>query len=137
VLGVGAVIFDAEGRVLLIERGQPPLAGTWTLPGGVVEAGESVEHATAREILEETGLIIDVGPLVDVVDHIEHDEQGRVLYHFVILDYLCAMRGGVLQATSDAAAVRMFEPDTLAEVRTTPRTRAVVERARAMALERS
>jgi ADP-ribose pyrophosphatase YjhB (NUDIX family) len=137
VLGIGAVLFDEAGRILLVQRGQPPLEGTWTLPGGVVELGESSEAATVREVREETGLDIEVGPVVEIVDHIERDEVGRVLYHFVIVDYLCAMRGGVLRATSDAAAVMMAERDLLDELATTARTRSVVQRAWVMALEAS
>ena len=135
VLGVGAVVFDERGRVLLVQRGQPPLEGAWTLPGGVVEVGETCQAATSREIKEETGLVVEVGPVVDIVDHVERDDEGRVLYHFVIVDYLCVARGGVLEATSDAAAVMMAERDALDRLPTTARTREVIERASAMAFE--
>jgi ADP-ribose pyrophosphatase YjhB (NUDIX family) len=133
VLGVGAVIFDNQGAVLLVQRGQPPLEGTWTLPGGVVELGETCEDATLREIREETGLDIAVGQVVDVVDHVERDADGRVTYHFVVVDFLGTVRGGTLEATSDAAAVMMVSLDALETVPTTARTRAVVRRAYAMA----
>ena len=128
-------MFDASGRVLLVKRGQPPLEGIWTLPGGVVEIGETLATATAREIREETGLDVEVGPLVELVEHVERDDEHRVVYHYVIADYLCVPRGGILQAKSDAAAVVMAEPAHLDVWMTTPRTRAVVLRAQTMALE--
>jgi mutator protein MutT len=105
VLGVGAVIFD-EDRVLLIRRAHAPLLGEWSLPGGAVEVGETLEAATAREILEETGLVVEVRRLVEVVDRIHRRDDGRVEYHFVIADYLCVPVGNCLVAGSDAADAR-------------------------------
>ena len=88
IVGVGAVIVD-EGKVLLIRRRYEPLKGEWSLPGGMVEIGETLESALMREMLEETGLRVDVGPVVEVFDRIMRDEQQRVRYHFVLVDYLC------------------------------------------------
>jgi 8-oxo-dGTP diphosphatase len=107
IIGVGAVVVEA-GRVLLVRRGREPLKGHWTLPGGVLEVGESLAEGVAREVLEETGLHVDAVELVELVDRI-HREGGRVRYHYVIADYLCRVTGGVLHASSDADAVRWVE----------------------------
>lgn len=104
-MGVGAVIIDRT-RVLLVKRGQPPLAGEWSLPGGAVEVGETLSAALQREVLEETGLLVDVGPVVEVLDRIHLDPSGRVEYHYVLIDYLCTVVGGHLEAGTDAADVR-------------------------------
>jgi len=106
-VGVGAVVVHA-GRVLLVRRGREPLKGHWTLPGGLLEVGESITAGVAREVLEETGLEVEPLELVELVDRI-HREGERVRYHFVIADYLCRVRGGTLAAASDADAVRWVE----------------------------
>ncbi|HEY1647099.1 MAG TPA: NUDIX hydrolase [Terracidiphilus sp.] len=107
IVGVGAVIVE-NGRVLLVRRGREPLKGHWTLPGGVLEVGESLTAGVAREVLEETGLEVEAVELVELVDRIHRDGE-RVRYHYVIADYLCRVRGGALQAASDADAVRWVE----------------------------
>jgi 8-oxo-dGTP diphosphatase len=101
VVGVGAVVLDGA-QVLLIKRGHAPLKGQWSLPGGGVEIGETLEQAIAREVLEETGLTIEVGPMVEVIDRISRDADGRVEHHFVLVDFVCRPRGGVLRGASDA-----------------------------------
>jgi 8-oxo-dGTP diphosphatase len=105
VLAVGAVILDGD-RVLLVRRANEPMKGEWSLPGGAVDVGETLESAVAREVLEETGLAVSVGPVVEVLDSIRRDADGRVEYHFVIVDYLCSMRGGTATAGSDAGDLR-------------------------------
>ena len=101
IVGVGAVVLDGE-RVLLVRRGHEPLKGEWSLPGGAVEVGETLEAAVAREVLEETGLEVDVGPMIDVLDRIRADPDGRARYHFVLIDYLCRPTGGTLCCATDA-----------------------------------
>jgi ADP-ribose pyrophosphatase YjhB (NUDIX family) len=106
-VGVGAVIVQ-EGRVLLVQRGREPMMGRWTIPGGLIEIGESLLEAVVRETREETGLDVEPVQLIELLDRI-HREEGRVRYHYVIADYLCRVVGGTLAAADDAAAVRWVE----------------------------
>ncbi len=106
-VGVGAVIVE-DGRVLLVRRGSEPLKGHWTLPGGVLEVGETLAAGVAREVREETGLEVEPIELIEILDRI-HREGERVRYHYVIADYLCRVMGGELRAASDADAVRWVE----------------------------
>jgi len=127
-VGVGAVIVQ-DGRVLLVKRKYEPLAGQWSLPGGAVEVGETLEACLVREMLEETGLEIRVGPVIEVFDRITHDDEGRVLYHFVLVDYLCWPTGGALAADSDVAEVVFADPGELAQYVLTAKATSVIERA--------
>lgn len=106
-VGVGAVIVH-EGRVLLVQRGSEPLKGHWSLPGGLIEIGESLLSEVVREVQEETGLLVEPIELIELLDRIHHDGD-RVRYHYVIADYLCRVKGGVLKAASDADNVRWVE----------------------------
>ena len=106
-VGVGAVVVD-EGRVLLVRRGTEPMKGQWSLPGGVLEFGESLLSGVVREVLEETGLTVEPLELLELLDRI-HRVGERVRYHYVIADYLCRVAGGELKAASDADAVRWAE----------------------------
>ena len=106
-VGVGAVIVE-DGRVLLVRRGSEPLKGHWTLPGGVLEVGETLAAGVAREVKEETGLEVETEELVEILDRI-HREGDLIRYHYVIADYLCRVTGGELRAASDADAVRWVE----------------------------
>lgn len=106
-MGVGAVVVDRE-RVLLVRRGTEPLKGRWSLPGGLLELGESLADGVVREVKEETGLVVEVVELVELLDRI-HREGERIRYHYVIADYLCRVAGGELLAASDADAVRWVE----------------------------
>jgi mutator protein MutT len=106
-VGVGAVIVD-RGRVLLVRRGQEPLKGQWSLPGGLLELGEALTAGVVREVKEETGLTVETIELIELLDRI-HRDGDRVRYHYVIADYLCRVAGGELKAASDADAVRWVE----------------------------
>jgi ADP-ribose pyrophosphatase YjhB (NUDIX family) len=106
-VGVGAVVVDA-GRVLLIRRGREPAKGQWSLPGGLLELGESLEEGVRREVKEETGLEVEPLELVELINRVLRQGE-RVQYHYVIADYLCRVTGGVLRASSDAEEVRWTE----------------------------
>ena len=127
IVGVGAVIVDA-GKVVLIRRRYEPLKGHWSLPGGTVEVGEALEAALKREMIEETGLVVEVGPVVEVFDRIMRDEQQRVRYHFVLIDYLCWPSGGALQAGSDVDAAIWADPATLSDYELTEKATSVIHR---------
>jgi 8-oxo-dGTP diphosphatase len=128
IVGVGGIVVE-DGRVLLVKRAHPPLAGEWTLPGGGVEVGETLAAAVAREVLEETGLTIAVGALVDVVDRIHLDADRRVEYHFVIADYVCTVVGGTLAADTDAADARWVTEAELEALHVSETARDVIARA--------
>jgi ADP-ribose pyrophosphatase YjhB (NUDIX family) len=106
-VGVGAVVVK-EGRVLLIRRGNEPMKGHWSLPGGMLELGETLTDGVVREVREETGLAVEPVELIELLDRI-HREGQRVRYHYVIADYLCRVVGGALRAASDADAARWVE----------------------------
>jgi mutator protein MutT len=133
-VGVGAVIVD-EGKVLLVKRKYEPLKGQWSLPGGMVEIGETLEAALAREMLEETALRVDVGPVIEVFDRIMRDEERRVRYHFVLIDYLCWPAGGSLQAGSDVEEAVWADPAMLGEYALTEKAMSVIERGLTLARE--
>ena len=133
-VGVGAVIVD-QGRVVLIKRRFEPLAGQWSLPGGAVDVGETLVECVAREMLEETGLVVEVGPVVEVFDRIVRDGDGRVQFHYVLVDYLCRPTGGTLSAGSDVAEAVYAEPNDLARFALADPATAVIRRALGMAGE--
>ncbi|MCC7009267.1 MAG: NUDIX hydrolase [Acidobacteria bacterium] len=125
---VGAVILAGDG-VVLVRRGHPPLVGRWTLPGGALDLGESLRDGVRREAREETGLTVDVGPLVDVVDHVSTDEDGRLEYHYVIVDYLCRVLDGVLTPGDDVDDARLVETTKLDAYALSRAATAVIRRA--------
>jgi len=110
-IGVGAVIVQ-DNRALLIRRGQPPLLGEWSLPGGVLECGETLREAAVREALEETGLVVEVSDMLGVYERVIRND-GRVRYHYVLIDFLCHPVGGELKAGSDAAEAGWFAREEL------------------------
>src|SRR5258708_2536208 len=119
-VGVGAVIVDRhledhreEKRVLLIRRGTAPLLGEWSLPGGVLECGETLRDAVIREAREETGLVVETAEMLGVYERVIQGDEGRVRYHYVLIDFLCRPVGGDLKAGSDAADVRWFTREEL------------------------
>jgi 8-oxo-dGTP diphosphatase len=108
-VGVGALIIDS-GRILLVKRGHPPLAGEWSIPGGVLELGETLREAAVREAREETCLVVEAIELLGVYDRVLRDDAGRILYHFVLIDFLCHVLAGEAHAADDADEVRWFTP---------------------------
>jgi 8-oxo-dGTP diphosphatase len=143
IVGVGAVVYvtrdDAIALrlpscgVVLIKRRNAPMAGEWSLPGGTLEVGETLEAAIAREVQEETGLAVGIGAVVDVFDRIMLDDRQRVQYHFVLVDYLCRPSAGTLIAGSDAADVTVADPAALERFGLTEKTLSVIARGVAMA----
>lgn len=124
VVAVGAFIFDRDGRVLLVERGHAPSEGLWSVPGGRLEMNETLAQAVAREVREETGLVVEVGALACVVERISEG------YHYVILDYLARVIGGELAPASDVRAARWVTSDDLAALALTDGLLPLLERAR-------
>ncbi|HEY1801233.1 MAG TPA: NUDIX hydrolase [Terriglobales bacterium] len=114
-VGVGAVIVEA-GRVLLIKRGHAPAMGEWSIPGGTMEVGETVREAVVREVREETGLIVEAADLLGVFDRVLRDSNDRVQFHYVLIDFLCTLRGGQLKAGGDAAEARWFTADEVGDL---------------------
>lgn len=131
VVAVGVLVLDGD-RVLLVQRGRPPQAGRWTVPGGGVEVGETLEEAALRELAEETGLGCTLGPIVEVLDRVVRDGEGRVEYHYVILDFLGTAPTGRLGAASDCADARWVPLAELDRYETTDGLVPVIRRAQAM-----
>src|SRR6516164_3604783 len=111
-VGVGAVIIDA-GRVALVRRGRAPMAGNWSIPGGLLEVGETLRACAEREVLEETGLAVEIGELLGVFDRVIPDADGYIHYHYVLIDFLCRRTSGELCAGDDADEARWFTPTEL------------------------
>jgi ADP-ribose pyrophosphatase YjhB (NUDIX family) len=123
-VGVGAIVLH-EGRVLLVKRGRAPGLGLWSVPGGLVDLGESTVDAARREVEEETGLKVRIAGLVGVLDRVTRDAEGRVRYHWVLIDYLAVPESvETLTAGSDAAEVRWV---TIDEVERLPITEGLVD----------
>jgi 8-oxo-dGTP diphosphatase len=135
-VGVGAIIIEAD-RVALVRRGRAPLQGKWSIPGGVLEVGETLRKAAEREVREETGLEVDIGELLGVFDRVVPDESGKIRYHYVLIDFLCHCRSGELTAGDDADEVAWFRREGLEPLGLAPETLRVIlkgfERAQASA----
>ena len=114
-VGVGVVVLRG-GEVLLIQRGKPPRRGEWSLPGGMQELGETVREAGLREVLEETGIEIEIVGLVDVFDAVRHDAEGRVRTHYTLVDFAARWRSGEARPGDDAMAVRWVPLDEVASL---------------------
>lgn len=123
-VGVGGVVFNG-GKVLIVKRGSEPSYGRWSIPGGLVNLGETAAEACAREVAEETGIIVKVGEVVDVCDYIERDDDGRVRFHYVIIDFLAEPVGGSLRAGSDALDAKFVDVEELMNYDFTRTTRKV------------
>jgi 8-oxo-dGTP diphosphatase len=104
-VGVGAVIVR-DGKVVIVQRGTEPLKGQWSVPGGALEVGETLRECAAREALEETGLRVEAGEVLEVFDSIYRQPDGRIQYHYVLIDFACQFISGELRAGGDAAAAK-------------------------------
>jgi 8-oxo-dGTP diphosphatase len=131
IVGVGAVVLDGD-RVLLVKRAHEPLKGHWSVPGGAVDVGELLQDAVAREVREETSLEVRVGPVVEVLERIRRDSDGRVEFHYVLVDYLCTPVGGMLTAASDAEAARWVAMNDLDRYGVAEKTVEVIRKAETM-----
>lgn len=109
-IGVGALIVE-KGRVVLIKRGKAPLLGEWSIPGGMLELGETLRQGAERETLEETGLVVRATELLGVFDRVVPDAEGKIIYHYVLIDFLCERVSGELRAGADAADAQWFTPE--------------------------
>jgi 8-oxo-dGTP diphosphatase len=136
-VGVGAIVLDGD-RVLLVQRGRPPGLGTWSIPGGLVDLGEPVETAVRREVAEECGLAVRLHGLVGFVDRIVPDAEGRIRYHYVLLDFLASVADDTANeacAGSDASAVRWATLPELSRLDVTEELSTMIHRAFAMRKE--
>lgn len=113
----------------MVERGKQPMKGYWSLPGGILELGEKLADGIRREVLEETGLQVDPLSVFEIFERIMPDAEGRTEYHYVLIDYVCRVAGGVLGAASDVSDAAWMRREKLGEVKITEGTLAVVERA--------
>jgi mutator protein MutT len=129
IIGVGAVIIK-DGKILLEKRKNEPGKGKWSIPGGLVELGESVEQTVIREVKEETGLEVEKPEHIDVVDNVVRDNNSEIKYHFVIIDYFVKLKGGTMKATSDAEELRWVTFDEVEKYDLTITFRAFFQRNR-------
>jgi len=127
ILGVGAIIHSG-GRIVLIRRDREPAKGRWSFPGGGVELGETVHDAVRREALEETGLQVEAGDLVAIVDRILHDDDDRIQYHYVILDFLARPVAGALRPGDDAGDVRWVSLSELDDLDVTEQAKEIARK---------
>jgi 8-oxo-dGTP diphosphatase len=125
---VGALIIEGN-RILLVERGKEPLKGYWSLPGGILEVGETLDQAIRREVLEETGLVIQPLEVVELFERIMPDSEGRTEYHYLLVDYLCRVTSGKLSAADDASRAEWFEREDLPNLKLTAGTLPVIQKA--------
>ena len=127
VVGVGAVIVRGH-RALVIKRAHEPRKGEWSLPGGLVELGESLTDAVRREIKEETDLDVDPGPIIETFDRVHRDDEGRIRYHFVIVDFVCWSEDGDAAPGSDAEAVAWISAEEIESYRINAHAADVIRR---------
>ena len=126
-LGVGALIFDAD-RVLMAERGGEPLKGWWSIPGGLVETGESLDAAIRREVREETSLEIQPLGVIEIFERIMRDAEGKAEYHYVLIDYICRIQAGSPRAGDDVSRLEWVARADLSRLKITEGTLGVIEK---------
>jgi len=131
-VGVGALIIE-NGRAVLIKRGKAPLLGEWSIPGGMLELGETLRQGAEREAFEETGLTVKATELLGVFDRVVPDSEGRIVYHYVLIDFLCERISGELQAGADAADAQWLTPEEIRSLPLAEDTAAVIQAAFAKA----
>ncbi|MDZ7333889.1 MAG: NUDIX hydrolase [candidate division KSB1 bacterium] len=134
-VGVGVITFNSEGQILLVKRGNEPAKSLWSLPGGLVELGERVRDAGIREVKEECNIDIEPLDVISVVDLILQDAEGKIKYHYVLIDYLAKFVSGELKPQSDVIAAHWFSRDQLADLDIPEVTREVIEKAFKLGLE--
>ena len=127
VVGVGAVVVRAN-KALIIKRAHEPRKGEWSLPGGLLELGESLQDAVRREIKEETMLDVSIGPVIETFDRVHRDDQGRIRYHFVIVDFVCWSDRGDAVPGSDADGVAWVTVSEIDEYKVNAHAKAVIEK---------
>ena len=127
VVGVGGVVISG-GRTLLIRRSGPPLQGEWSIPGGTLETGETLREGVRRELREETGVDVRALEMIEVFERIFPDAQGRPQYHFVILDFLCELKGGAAKAASDVTEVAWAKEEELERFHLSPTALRVIRK---------
>lgn len=134
-VGVGVITFNSEGQILLVKRGSEPAKSLWSLPGGLVELGERVRDAGIREVKEECNIDIEPLDVISVVDLILQDAEGKIKYHYVLIDYLAKFVSGELKPQSDVTAAQWFSQDQLTSLDIPEVTREVIEKAFKLGLE--
>ena len=127
-IGVGALIVES-GKIVLIKRGKAPLLGEWSIPGGMLELGETVRQGAEREALEETGLVVRATELLGVFDRVVPDNEGKIVYHYVLIDFLCKRISGALKAGADAADAKWFTPEEVGKLPLAKDTAGVIQEA--------
>lgn len=130
-IGVGAIIVE-DHRVVLVKRGHPPLLGEWSIPGGVLEVGELLKDAAVREAREETGLTVEAGEILGIFDRIVREGE-KIVYHYVLIDFLCRRTAGELHPGSDADEVRWFSEAELQALNLAQDTEEVIRKGLAQA----
>jgi 8-oxo-dGTP diphosphatase len=127
-VGVGAVIVH-DGKVVIVQRGTEPLKGQWSVPGGALEVGETLRECAAREALEETGLEVEAGEVLEVFDAIYRKPDGRIQYHYVLIDFACRLIGGELKAGADAVQAKWVSLEDLSDYPIAETAKKVITRA--------
>jgi len=136
IIAVGGVVIH-RGRVLLVRRGQPPLEGRWSIPGGILEIGETITSAIERELKEETGVSVRVAGLLEIYEKVLRDSDNRAQYHFVILDYVCEFLEGTADAAGDVTDAEWVAEVDLEKMQLTSAALRVVKKAFALAARRT